>query len=74
MTYFQPLSGLTLIVQNTPPDTTDVITYVPSVLNDITAAIDQLESADSAGSFMQTQWRMAAANMLGIGAVVGGWA
>ncbi|CAK7009898.1 MULTISPECIES: hypothetical protein [unclassified Desulfovibrio] len=74
MTYFQPLSGLTLIVQNTPPDTTDVITYVPSVLNDITAAIDQLESADSASSFMQTQWRMAAANMLGIGAVVGGWA
>ena len=74
MTYFQPLSGLTLIVQNTPPDTTDVITYVPSVLNDITAAIDQLESADSASSFMQTQWRMAAANMLGIGAGVGGWA
>ena len=74
MMYFQPLSGIALVAQNTPPDTTDVIAYRPSVINDITAAIDQLQSADSASSFMQTQWRMAAANMLGIGAVTGGWA
>ena len=74
MMYFQPLSGMALIAQNTPPDSTSVIMYLPSVINDITAAMDQFQSADSASSFMQTQWRMAAANMIGIGAVAGGWA
>ena len=74
MMYFQPLSGMALIAQNTPPDSTGVIMYLPSVINDISAAMDQLPSADSASSFMQTQWRMAAANMVGIGAITGGWA
>ena len=74
MMYFQPLSGMALIAQNTPPDSTSVIMYLPSVISDVTAAMDQLQSADSASSFMQTQWRMAAANMVGIGAITGGWA
>ena len=74
MMYFQPLSGMALNAQNTPPDSTGVIMYLPSVINDISAAMDQLQSADSASSFMQTQWRMAAANMVGIGAITGGWA
>ena len=74
MMYFEPMSGLAVVVQNTPPDTTDLITYPPSVISDSTAAADQLLSAESAQSFMQTQFRMAAANILGLGAVTSGWA
>ncbi|OXS28029.1 MAG: hypothetical protein BCS36_01495 [Desulfovibrio sp. MES5] len=74
MMYFEPMSGLAVVVQNTPPDTTDVITYTPSVINDSTAAADQLLSAESAQSFMQTQFRMAAENILGLGVVTSGWA
>ena len=74
MMYFEPMSGIAVVVQNTPPDTTDVISYAPSVINDGTAASDQLLSAESAQSFMQMQFRMAAANILGLGAVTSGWA
>ena len=74
MMYFEPMSGIAVVVQNTPPDTTDVISYAPSVINDGTAAADQLLSAESAQSFMQMQFRMAAANNLGLGAVTSGWA
>ena len=42
MMYFEPMSGIAVVVQNTPPDTTDVISYPPSVINDGTAAADQL--------------------------------
>ncbi|SDF93134.1 hypothetical protein [Desulfovibrio legallii] len=74
MTVFVPMTGLTLVLQNTPPDSTEVIGFYPSIISDSTAAADQLLSQDSAASFMQTQWRMAAANMLGIGIIAGGWA
>lgn len=74
MMYFEPMSGLALVAQNTPPDTTDFIIYPPSVISDATAAADQLLSAESAQSFMQTQFRMAAANILGLGVVTSGWA
>ena len=37
MMYFEPMSGLAVVVQNTPPDTTDLITYPPSVISDSTA-------------------------------------
>ncbi|MDD4702501.1 MAG: hypothetical protein PHI96_09795 [Desulfovibrio sp.] len=74
MLYFAPMSGLTVVVQNTPPDTTDIISYPPSVMGDGTAAADQLLSQESAQSFMQMQFRMAAANILGLGAVTSGWA
>ncbi|MBB5144006.1 hypothetical protein [Desulfovibrio intestinalis] len=74
MMYFEPMSGLAVVVQNTPPDTTDVTSYAPSVIIDGTAAADQLLSEESAQSFMQTQFRMATANMLGLGAVTSGWA
>ena len=74
MMYFAPMSGLTVVVQNTPPDITDLIVYLPSIMSDGTAAADQLLSQESAQSFMQMQFRMAAANMLGFGAVTSGWA
>ena len=74
MIVYDPMSQISVVVQNTPPDTTDVLTWPPSVLGDPLAAASQLADADSAASFMQTQWRMAASNMLGIGAVASGWA
>lgn len=74
MMYFEPMSGLALVAQNTPPDTTDVISYPPSIISDGTASADQLLSKESTQSFMQMQFRMAASNMLGLGAVTSGWA
>ena len=51
MTVFVPMTGLTLVLQNTPPDSTEVIGFYPSIINDSTAAADELLSQDSATSF-----------------------
>ena len=74
MIYFEPLSGVSLILQRTPPEITGLIGFQPSVISDGTAATDQLISSESVQSFMQSQWRMAAANMAGVGAITAGWA
>ena len=50
MTVFVPMTGLTLVLQNTPPDSTEVIGFYPSIISDSTAAADQLLSQDSAAS------------------------
>lgn len=74
MTYFDPASGTTLILQSTPLDETGVISFYPSIIIDSTAAAEEQLAAESCNSFMQTQWRAAAANMDGVGVITSGWA
>ena len=74
MTQYDPVSGLTLIILPGMPDDPGFITYYPSILSDGTAAADALLQEESAKSFMQTQWRLSAENLLGLGAVASGWA
>ena len=73
MLCFDPSAQLGLVIQNSPPDTSDYISYVPSIVNDVTAATDELLSAESTRSFMQAQWRMASENILGLGIIANGW-
>ncbi|MBQ9453227.1 MAG: hypothetical protein IJU65_08065 [Desulfovibrio sp.] len=74
MTYFEPMSGVTLYVTPNAGDDSGFITYYPSIMSDITAATEQLMSQDSCTSFNQTQFRMAAENMIGLGAIASDWA
>ena len=74
MTYYELGSGLTLVVLPGMPDNPGFITYYPSILDDSTASADALLQEDSAKSFMQTQWRLSAENLLGMGAIASGWA
>ena len=74
MTYYDPASGLSVIVLPGSPGNPDFITYYPSIINDSTAAAEALLAEESAKSFMQTQWRLSAANMHGLGNIASGWA
>ena len=74
MTYYDPASGLSVIVLPGSPGNPDFITYYPSIISDSTAAADALLAEESAKSFMQTQWRAAASNMVGIGVISSDWA
>ena len=75
MTYYDPASGLSVIVLPGSPGNPDFITYYPSIISDSTAAAaEALLAEESAKSFMQTQWRLAASNMVGIGVIASGWA
>ena len=74
MTYYDPASGLSVIVLPGSPGNPDFITYYPSIMSDSTAAADALLAEESAKSFMQTQWRAAASNMVGIGVISSDWA
>ena len=74
MTYFEPMSGVTLYVTPNAGDESGFITYYPSIMSDVTAAADQLMAADSCESFNQTQFRMATENMIGLGAIASDWA
>lgn len=74
MTHYDPASGLSVIVLPGSPGNPDSITYYPSIMNDSTAAADALLAEESAKSFMQTQWRAAASNMVGIGVISSDWA
>ena len=74
MTQYDAASGLTVVVLPGEPGNPDVITYYPSIINDSTAAAEALLVEESAKSFMQTQWRLAASNMVGIGVIASGWA
>ncbi|KAF5085112.1 hypothetical protein DSECCO2_71600 [anaerobic digester metagenome] len=74
MTYYDPASGLSVIVLPGSLGNPDSITYYPSIINDSTAAAEALLAEESAKSFMQTQWRLAASNMVGIGVIASGWA
>ena len=74
MTYYDPASGLSVIVLPGSPGNPDSITYYPSIINDSTAAAEALLAEESAKSFMQTQWRHSAANLNGLGNIASGWA
>lgn len=74
MTHYDPASGLSVIVLPGSPGNPDSITYYPSIMSDSTAAADALLAEESAKSFMQTQWRAAASNMVGIGVISSDWA
>lgn len=74
MTCYDPASGLGVIVLPGMPGNPDVIAYYPSIISDSTAAADALLAEESAKSFMQTQWRLSASNMEGIGVIASGWA
>ena len=66
MIAFAPSSRISVVLQNSPPDTSDRIGFYPSIISDITG--------ESTRSFMQAQWRMASENMLGLGIISNGWA
>lgn len=74
MTHYDSISGLTVILQAENPDNPGVISYYPSIIDDATAAAEALLAEESAKSFMQTQWRLSAANIQGIGVIAAGWA
>lgn len=74
MTYYDPVTGLTVVLLPGMPGNPDAISYYPSIVSDGTAAADTLLSEESAKSFMQSQWRNASANMAGIGVIASGWA
>ncbi len=74
MIAFDPSSRISVVLQNSPPDTSDRIGFYPSIISDITASSDELLSGESTRSFMQAQWRMASENMLGLGIISNGWA
>lgn len=69
MISFDPYWGGLDYTFDTPPGDGLAITYLPSLAHDITAGQLQLESEESVHSFMQTQFRMSAENMIGTGLV-----
>lgn len=64
----------TNVVQDTPPHDTFTISYLPSIISDITGCVPQLDSQNSAKSFMQEQFRTASLNMNDSGIVINDWA
>lgn len=74
MTFFVPMSGITLELANDTYSNPEPVTYVPSIMGDVTASADYLLCRDSCQSFNDTQFRMAAENMIGLGAVASFWA
>lgn len=64
MILFDPVWGGLDYTQDTPPYDGMAITFLPSIVNDQLAAQPQMESEASVRSFMQTQARAAAENML----------
>ena len=74
MTHYDPVSGVTFVVVDSMPDNPCPIVYYPSIMGDSTAAMDVLFQEESAKSFMQTQWRLSAANLIGLGNIASGWA
>ena len=65
---------MTYVVVDSALDNPCAIAFYPSIMGDSTAAADALFQEESAKSFMQTQWRLSAANMDGLGNVASGWA
>ena len=73
MIAFEPLWGGTSVVQDTPPHDALGITFAPSIVTDVTAAVPQLDSQASVHSFMQDQFRASTENMYDSGLVVSTW-
>ena len=74
MTHYDPISGMTFVVIDGSLDNPCAIAFYPSIMGDSTAATDALFQEESAKSFMQTQWRLSAGNMHGLGNIASGWA
>lgn len=68
-----PYWGGINVVQDTPPHDALGITFAPSLVTDVTAAVPQLDSQASVQSFMEHQFRAAAENMYDSGLVVSTW-
>lgn len=69
MISFNPMWGGLDYVQDTPPGDGFAITFLPSIVSDVTAGQLQGDSEASVHSFMQQQFRMAAENMYDSGLV-----
>ena len=74
MTHYDPVSGMTFVVIDGALDNPCAIAYYPSIMGVSTAAVDALFLEECAKSCMQTQWRLSAANMHGLGNIASGWA
>ena len=74
MTYYDPASGLSVIVLPGSPGNPDSITYYPSIINDSTAAAEALLAEERATSDMQTPWRLAASPQVVRGVSASSWA
>lgn len=70
MIIYDPISQGTAIVQKDATGQITVISYPPSVKADAVALVGQLTDSASTRSFMQSQWRAVAENMLGMGAII----
>lgn len=73
MIAFDPFFGGLNVVQDTPPGDALGISFTPSIVSDVTAALPQLDSQASAQSFMEHQFRASAENMYDSGLVVSTW-
>ncbi|MDE7370458.1 MAG: hypothetical protein K2N07_01695 [Desulfovibrio sp.] len=73
MIALDPTWGGLNVVQDTPPHDSLGISYAPSLVTDVTAAVPQLDSMASVQSFMEHQFRAAAENMYDSGLVVSTW-
>uniref|UniRef100_UPI002637E4B1 hypothetical protein n=2 Tax=uncultured Desulfovibrio sp. TaxID=167968 RepID=UPI002637E4B1 len=73
MIALDPLWGGLDVVQDTPPGDALAISFAPSIVSDVTAAVPQLDSQASVQSFMQDQFRASAENMYDSGLVVSTW-
>lgn len=72
MLAFDPDFGGQNVIQDSPPFDGMAIVFVPSIVNDVTGSVPQLDSESSARSFMQIQFRMTAENMNDMGLVYTG--
>lgn len=70
MLFFDPYWGGLEYIQDTPPADSMAITFLPSIANDSAAGQLQLDSQESARSFMQSQFRASTENMYESGLVV----
>lgn len=70
MISFNPTWGGQDVIQDTAPADGMCIYFLPSEVNDVVAGALQLDSAESARSFMQAQFRAATENMYGVGVIV----
>lgn len=65
--------GLDYVQDSAPPDGF-AISFLPSIVSDSAAAIDQLDHESSALAFMQSAFRASAENMMDLGLVASAWA
>ncbi|MBO4314044.1 MAG: hypothetical protein J5838_07085 [Desulfovibrio sp.] len=70
MNVYDPMMQRTVVIQDTPREDGLSLAFPPSEFSDVTAAAHQLESAASARSFMQDQWRVISQNMNEVANVV----